>query len=57
MNEEPDMTEQIVGGNVFEFSTEKLHLKDGGESLVWSIHCLRDITAVCSYVATHILQR
>uniref|UniRef100_K3WW63 1,3-beta-glucanosyltransferase n=1 Tax=Globisporangium ultimum (strain ATCC 200006 / CBS 805.95 / DAOM BR144) TaxID=431595 RepID=K3WW63_GLOUD len=28
MNEEKEMTDQIVGGNVFEFTTERIHLKD-----------------------------
>ncbi|KAF1326168.1 hypothetical protein FI667_g8690, partial [Globisporangium splendens] len=28
MNEEKEMTDQIVGGNVFEFSTERIHLGD-----------------------------
>lgn len=28
MNEEPEMTVEIVGGNVFEFSTERIHLTD-----------------------------
>lgn len=34
MNEEAEMTKQVVGGNVFEFSTERLHLKNESESRV-----------------------
>lgn len=30
MNEEKDMTDRIVGGNVFEFTTERIHVE--GES-------------------------
>lgn len=36
MNEEPEMTAEIVGGNVFEFSTERNHVKDESTSLIQS---------------------
>jgi len=43
MNEEEEMMSQIVGGNVFEFSTEMIHLKGGSTSLDMSMAHLSNV--------------
>lgn len=37
MNEEEDMMSEVVGGNVFEFSTEIVNLVSGGAFAVFAI--------------------